>query len=185
MPESVPRWSPTTIRGVLRAHVTAHGDERGAFSELWRAAWTQPFSDESFVQLNLSRSLARVLRGVHAHRHQADLWMVAEGSGVAALVDLRGLLEDPSGQPMSELLQLAPGDQLYIPRLVAHGFYARTALTLVYLVSNEYDGSDELGFAWDDPDAAVAWPDRAPILSERDRANPPLRELVARLRAES
>jgi len=60
----------------------------------------------------------------------------------------------------------------------------------VYLVTNEYDGSDEAGFAWDDALAAVPWPlpaptpDGRPILSERDRANPSLVELVARLRAE-
>jgi hypothetical protein len=47
---------------------------------------------------------------------------------------------------------------------------------LVYLVTNEYDGSDEAGFAWDDALAAVPWPlpaptpDGRPILSERDRA---------------
>jgi dTDP-4-dehydrorhamnose 3,5-epimerase-like enzyme len=54
-------------------------------------------------------------------------------------------------------------------------------------VSNEFDGSDELGFAWDDPAVAVPWPpvpgtpDGGPILSGRDLANPPLAELVARL----
>ena len=63
-----------------------------------------------------------------------------------------------------------------------------TTLELIYLVTNEYDGSDELGFAWDDPTAAVPWPpvpatpDGRPILSERDRTNPTLPELVARLR---
>ena len=61
---------------------------------------------------------------------------------------------------------------------------------LVYLVTNEYDGSDEAGFAWDDPLAAVPWPlpaptpDGHPILSERDSANPSLADLVARLRLE-
>ena len=25
-------------------------------------------------------------------------------------------------------------------------------------MTNEYDGSDELGFAWDDPAVAVPWP---------------------------
>ena len=39
---------------------------------------------------------------------------------------------------------------LYIPRRVAHGFLALTDVSLMYLVSNEYDGTDELGFAWDD-----------------------------------
>jgi dTDP-4-dehydrorhamnose 3,5-epimerase len=55
-------------------------------------------------------------------------------------------------------------------------------------VTNAYDGSDELGLAWDDPDAAVPWPvmaethDGRPILSERDRSNPSLADLTARLR---
>jgi dTDP-4-dehydrorhamnose 3,5-epimerase len=51
----------------------------------------------------------------------------------------------------------------------------------VYLVSNEYDGSDELGFAWDDPDAAIPWPNAPAIMSERDRSNPPLRDVIAGL----
>jgi dTDP-4-dehydrorhamnose 3,5-epimerase len=76
-----------------------------------------------------------------------------------------------------------------IPPGVAHGFLALEALELVYLVSNEYDGSDEHGFAWDDATVAVPWPDVPgtahvrPVLSERDRSNPSLAELVARLRA--
>ena len=54
-------------------------------------------------------------------------------------------------------------------------------------MTNEYDGSDELGFAWDDPQVRVAWPELPglpggrPILSARDEANPSLAELVARL----
>jgi dTDP-4-dehydrorhamnose 3,5-epimerase len=75
-----------------------------------------------------------------------------------------------------------------IPTGVAHGFLALDDLELVYLVTNEYDGTDELGFAWDDPSAAVPWPtvpgtpDGRPILSDRDRSNPTLHELVASLR---
>jgi dTDP-4-dehydrorhamnose 3,5-epimerase len=61
---------------------------------------------------------------------------------------------------------------------VAHGFYARADLELVYLVTNEYDSTDELGFAWDDPDTAIPWPMNEPIVSARDRSNPPLRALL-------
>jgi dTDP-4-dehydrorhamnose 3,5-epimerase-like enzyme len=55
-------------------------------------------------------------------------------------------------------------------------------------VTNEYDGTDELGFAWDDPALEVAWPtipgtpDGRPILSGRDTANPSLAELLVRQR---
>jgi dTDP-4-dehydrorhamnose 3,5-epimerase len=74
-----------------------------------------------------------------------------------------------------------------IPVGVAHGFLALEPLELVYLVTNEYDGTDELGFAWDDPAVDVPWPmldltpDGRPILSERDRSNPTLAGLLAQL----
>ena len=64
-----------------------------------------------------------------------------------------------------------------------------TRSSSIYLVTNTYDGSDELGFAWDDPAVGVDWPTLAgtpggrPVTSERDAANPPLAELVVRLRA--
>jgi dTDP-4-dehydrorhamnose 3,5-epimerase len=84
--------------------------------------------------------------------------------------------------------ELAADGSVTIPPGVAHGFLALEALELIYLVSNEYDGSDEHGFAWDDPAAGVPWPpvprtpDGRPVLSGRDRSNPSLAELVARLR---
>ena len=83
---------------------------------------------------------------------------------------------------MCLLRQSGPGDAFYLPSGVAHGFYARDPITLIYLVTNECDGSDELGFAWDDPDVAVPWPDRSPILSPRDASAPPLRKLIDSLR---
>jgi dTDP-4-dehydrorhamnose 3,5-epimerase len=54
---------------------------------------------------------------------------------------------------------------------------------MVYLVSNEYDGSDERGFAWDDPAAAIPWPSCRPILSDHDPTNPPLAEALGQLAA--
>ena len=77
-----------------------------------------------------------------------------------------------------------------IPAGVAHGFLALEPLELLYLVTNEYDGSDELGFAWDDPTAGVAV--AAPSTRRRTAgrscptatgSNPTLAELVVRLRA--
>ena len=57
-----------------------------------------------------------------------------------------------------ETRELAADGWVYIPTGVAHGFLAIEPLQLVYLVTNEYDGADELGFAWDDPAVAVPWP---------------------------
>jgi dTDP-4-dehydrorhamnose 3,5-epimerase len=177
----VSAWVDGPIEGVLKRHLAGHPDERGSFSEVWRESWTAGLGDP-MRQANLSRSRARVLRGLHLHRRQADLWLVLEGQPFIALVDVRPALRGE--RPVTEVLDGQPGDALYIPRGVAHGFYAREDISLLYLVTNEFDGSDELGFAWDDDQAAVPWPDAAPILSPRDAAAPSLADLVGRLRAE-
>ena len=47
----------------------------------------------------------------------------------------------------------------------------------LYLVDAYYDGTDTTAIAWDDPDLAINWPIKDPILSQRDKNNPRFREL--------
>jgi dTDP-4-dehydrorhamnose 3,5-epimerase len=178
---------PSILPGVGFGAVVRHGDERGSFRELWRASG---HPDRSFSQANLSISAPGVLRGLHLHRRQDDLWIVAEGRAFVALVDVRPMIEG-SGPAVVESRELAADDWVVIPAGVAHGFLALDPLQLVYLVSTEFDGSDEFGFAWDDPIVKVPWPislptaSGRPILSPRDLANPSLADLVVSLRDRS
>jgi len=178
--------APSTLPGVRYGAIARHADTRGSFRELWRVG-DDP--GQPFVQANLSGSSAGVLRGLHLHRRQDDRWIVAEGRAFVALVDIRPLLDGSGSAPVVETRELAADEWVAIPAGVAHGFLALDPLQLIYFVTNEYDGSDELGFAWDDPSVAVAWPiltgtpDGRPILSDRDIANPSLAELLVRLRA--
>jgi dTDP-4-dehydrorhamnose 3,5-epimerase len=186
--------APSRLDGVRFGAVARFGDQRGSFRELWRASRQSELSESlaglphaPFVQANLSTSAAGVLRGLHLHRHQLDYWVVATGRAFVALVDVRPLLHG-DGAAAVETRELAADDWVVIPSGVAHGFLALEPLELHYLVTSEYDGSDELGFAWDDPDVGVAWPPLdgtpggQPILSDRDRSNPSLAALVERLR---
>ena len=51
---------------------------------------------------------------------------------------------------------------------------------LFYLVDSYYDGTDEWGVAWDDPDVGLDWGiEGVPILSPRDQNNPRLRDISA------
>jgi dTDP-4-dehydrorhamnose 3,5-epimerase len=176
---------PSSLPGVRYGAIVRHADQRGSFRELWRAA---DFPEEPFVQANLSTSAAGVLRGLHLHQRQDDLWIVADGRAFVALVDLRPMLDGTGSAPRIETRELGADEWVVIPTGIAHGFLALDPLQLIYLVTNEYDGSDELGFAWDDPAVGVPWPavagspDGRPILSERDQTNPSLAELVGRLR---
>ena len=191
---------PSELAGVRYGRIARFGDERGSFRELWRASLLGPLDPSSagapadteprFEQANLSTSAPGVLRGLHLHRRQLDHWIVTHGQAFVALVDVRPMLADPTVGPRVETRVLGEDDWVDIPSGIAHGFLALEPLELVYLVTNEYDGSDELGFAWDDPTAGVPWPtlpataDGRPILSGRDQTNPALVDLVARLRTD-
>lgn len=143
-------------------------DERGFFSEVGRVSdYLSPL-----VQMNHSHSKPGVLRGLHYHLRQADLWYLIKGEAQVALADLR----DRRSTIVMQTFTLAEGDPhaLYIPPEVAHGYLALTEVDLLYWVSEYYDGSDEYGVAWDDPTLAIPWEVNDPILSRRDLANPSL-----------
>ena len=176
-------WQTTPIPGVLRGSVQPAEDRRGSFAELWRASRLGTVVDRPFVQSNLSRSMAGVLRGMHFHRRQTDFWILAEGTATVALCDIRPILDGRGPSPVSHTFDMTPGESVLIPEGVAHGFYAPEPMALVYFVTNEYDGTDELGFRWDDRTAHIQWPVDSPILSDRDADNPSLDTAVAALQA--
>jgi len=166
----------TGIAGVRVFSLTAHEDRRGAVLEIFRREWL-PDSSE-MVQANLSVSRAGVLRGLHFHRRQADYWCVLTGDAFVGLYDLRS--GSPSQGVKAEVRLSAElgRSSLYIPKGVAHGFLAETDLMLAYFVDRPFDGSDEFGVAWNDPDVGIGWPVAEPVLSDRDRGNPPVADVA-------
>jgi len=158
-----------TIEGVVCVSLQAFGDDRGRFTETYRHSWL-PGSAE-MVQQNVSTKRAGAVVGLHFHLAQADYWYVASGRARVVLHDLR------VGSPTAgatETIEMGGESHLglYIPCGVAHGFAALTDLVLVYLVDAYYDGSDEHGLAFDDPDLGLDWGVAEPVVSGRDRANP-------------
>lgn len=116
---------------------------------------------------------------MHFHLRQTDMWLLLEGTAHVCLADLRNRLAGGS-DPIEQLAETYfPGDVVLIPEGVAHGFRALAPVALLYIVTNEYDGTDEHGFAWNDAEAGLEWPPGQPILSERDAAAPTLLETVA------
>lgn len=170
----------TAITGVTFARLRAFGDERGRFLETFRKEWFPQRSWER-IQTNRSDSVQGVLRGLHYHFKQVDYWYVPRGAVRVALADLR------VGSPTylaTEVIDIGDENQtgVFVPVGVAHGFYALTDVTLTYLVDNYYDGDDELGVAWNDPQLAIPWGADAPLLSARDQANPTVDQIPDHLR---
>ena len=143
---------------------------RGSFRELWRASAVGAIPDLAaparpgrpagrdprFVQANLSSVGGRACcAGSTIHRRQLDYWVGPAGRAFVALVDVRPVLGGRRGRSWrpgrAGGRRLGRDPDRRRPRVPRAG-----ALELLYLVTNEYDGSDELGFAWDDPAVARA-----------------------------
>jgi dTDP-4-dehydrorhamnose 3,5-epimerase len=171
----------TRLDGPVLLEPRSFRDERGFFLESYRSASLAEHGvHEAFLQDNHSRSTRDVLRGMHFQigAGQAKLVRVARGAILDVVVDVR------RGSPSfgewegfkldDEALRL-----LYVPVGFAHGFLVLSDVAdVLYKCSSYYDGAIERGFAWDDPDVAIAWPAREPIVSERDRTAPRLADIA-------
>jgi len=67
---------------------------------------------------------------------------------------------------------------LYVPPGFGHAFYVLSnSATVIYLTTEEYDPQLDAGILWSDPDLGIPWPDRSPIVSEKDAGLPSVRQL--------
>jgi dTDP-4-dehydrorhamnose 3,5-epimerase len=159
----------------------AHADDRGFFLETYRRdAYRDAGIDSDFVQDNHSRSVYGTVRAFHFQIQpgQAKLVRAARGSVFDVVVDLR---RDSPTYGEHEAFELSDENnrQLYVPIGFGHGFCVTSDIAdVTYKVSSYYDGANERGIAWDDPDLGVSWPVREPLVSDRDRSNPRLREIA-------
>lgn len=163
------------IPGVFVVELRSFADARGRFVEIFRKEWF-PQRSWDIVQSNRSESNAGVLRGLHYHHRQVDYWHVVQGRIQAAVVDLR---RSSKTFGASQLIHMDDEAMLglFIPKGVAHGFLSLSDATLLYIVDNYYDGADEYGVAWNDPEIGLAWSVDHPVLSSRDMNNPFLHEI--------
>jgi len=163
--------------GVKLTPLTMHADERGVFTELFRAEWPTGVRP---IQWNVVSSEANVLRGTHVHIRHDDYLIVIRGRASVGLKDLR------QGSPTEGLAAIVPVDgrrlaAITIPHGVLHGFYFHEPSTHIYAVSEYFDPADELGCHWADPDLGIEWPATDPLISARDANAEPLSALLARL----
>jgi dTDP-4-dehydrorhamnose 3,5-epimerase len=169
----------TAIPGVKLIEPDVFADARGVFLESWRRErYAELGLPQDFVQDNLSRSTARVLRGLHLQHPNAQgkLVTVLTGRVLDVVVDVR------RGSPTFRrhvAVELVEHRQLWIPPGLAHGFYVLSASAdVAYKCDAPYSAKDEIAVRWNDPSLGIAWPDTQPLLSPRDAAAPLLDEIA-------
>lgn len=171
----------TKLDGVVIIEPDVFGDNRGFFMESWnkkKMEETGLFYD--FVQDNHSKSTVKgTLRGIHfqkGNKAQAKLVRCVKGVVLDVAVDLRK--NSPTfKQWVGVELSAENKKQLLIPRGFGHGFVTLTDdVEFLYKADNYYALEADAGIRWNDPDIGIEWGVENPILSEKDKKNPFLKD---------
>lgn len=177
-------FRPLKLAEIVEIVPAKHGDDRGYFSEVFRADRFQAeIGRVEFVQENQSLSVRRgTVRGLHfqtAPCAQAKLVRCLAGAIFDVAVDLRQGSSN-FGQWIALELTAEKGNQLWIPPGFAHGFCTLLPDTIVcYKVTSFYSAEHDKGVAWDDEEIGISWPELADpqTLSAKDRVQPKLSAL--------
>lgn len=169
----------TTIEGLLVLERPTFADNRGFFREVFHLNELEEVLGYEFrpVQWNHSKSLPGVIRALHAENWN-KLVYPATGQMFAAIVDMR-----PESPTFAKIETFNFDDEhryaLFISKGLANSICANGSepVNYLYLADAYYTGSDTRAIAYDDPDLAIKWPVKDPVVSDRDKNNPRLREL--------
>ena len=175
------RFTPLALPEVILVEPDVHRDPRGFFVETYHLEkYRAGGITGPFVQDNHSRSVQGTLRGLHAQRRrpQGKLVRAVDGEMFDVAVDIRR--GSPTfGRWVGVRLSGENFRQLYVPPGFAHGFCVLSEVVNVeYKCTDFYDAADEIGLAWNDPDVGIEWPIRDPIISDKDRRLPALKNLL-------
>lgn len=155
-------------------------DERGYFFESYNfEKFREVLGGAVFVQDNESKSQKHVLRGLHFQRppySQGKLVRVINGAVLDVAVDLR---KNSPTYGKYKIAELTEENKLmyWVPPGFAHGFVTLEDDTIfTYKCSNIYNKASEGSILWNDPDINIDWGIKNPILSEKDRVGPLLKD---------
>ena len=168
------------LDGVFIIEPKVFKDARGIFYEVYSKKRYEEYGIPAhFVQDNHSVSEKGVLRGLHYQINpgQAKLVRVTRGEVFDVVLDIRK--ESPTyGKWWSLHLSETNKLQLYVPVGFAHGFCVLSeSAEFLYKCSDYYSPENERGIMWNDPDLAIDWPIKHPILSEKDKSYPRFRQI--------
>jgi len=175
---------PTSIDGLFTVTFKVFEDDRGSVMEFYRqsdfvAAGLPTLGDRP--QVNAPLTVKGALRGIHAE-FAHKLVSVASGKIYAVVVDLR---KDSPTAGQWQGFTLSRGDGLFIARGLGNSFQSISDEPSTYLYYFEQEWRPDMpGLACDplDKDLAIDWPiahGAGMILSEKDQANPSLKDVLA------
>lgn len=170
-----------SLKGAYIIKPVIHGDGRGFFMESYHEQKLQQQGISfHFIQDNQSLSIeACVIRGLHYQlnpKAQTKLVRVLSGAIYDVIVDIRN--SSPTfGQWVGVIISEYNQWQLLVPQGFAHGFCTLNPHTQVlYKVDEHYSPKHDRGIRWNDPALGIDWPTSTPVLSNKDKLHPTLKE---------
>jgi dTDP-4-dehydrorhamnose 3,5-epimerase len=154
--------SPLRIEGVQIEPRVAHPDDRGFFTELSRLGTgdlaSNIYRPGAALQLSAAETYPGVIKAVHYHFVQTDVWFPLTGMLQVMLCDLR-MDSATFGRVNSFYIGIHRRWALLIPPGVGHGYKVVGAApaTLIYLSDRHYSPADEGRLAYDDPNLNYDW----------------------------
>ena len=169
----------TSLPGVLLLEPRVFEDPRGFFLETFNSErFAKDGLSSSFAQDNWSRSVRHTLRGLHFQQPnpQGKLVWCMRGAVWDVAVDIRRgspTFGKSYGVELSESNKL----QLWVPPGFAHGFCTLSEIAdVMYKCTALYAPGCEGAILWNDPELAIEWPTRQPLLSKKDAEAPRLKD---------
>ena len=170
------------IKEVILITPKVFGDSRGFFMENYKKTDFEANGIiGEFNQDNHSKSSKGVLRGLHYQQEpfeQAKIVRCIKGKIFDVAVDIRKK-SSTFGKYVKVELSEDNKKMLYIPKGFAHGFVALSdEVEIVYKTQGEYHPEADRGIIWNDKDININWEiDFLPLLSEKDKNHPSLKEI--------
>ncbi len=171
----------TNIEGVFEIEPKVFGDSRGWFCETYsKKLFEENGINADFVQDNRSFSAKKgTLRGLHCQtdpKSQAKLVSCIKGEILDVAVDIR------KGSPtymkwVAVKLSQENKKMLFIPKGCLHGFVTLTDdVEISYKVDDFYSPENDRSICWCDEEIGVDWGTEEPILSDKDKNAPLLKD---------
>lgn len=180
------KFEPLPLPGACLIRFEPLADDRGYFARSFCAReFAAAGLETDFVQGNVSYNARRgALRGLHyqaAPGEEAKTVRCVRGEIFDVILDLRP--DSPAfGRWTAVVLREGEPVALYVPKGLAHGFQTlRDDTEILYGMSQYYSPELARGVLWRDPDLAIPWPEPAVVVSDRDNALPPWREVARSL----
>jgi dTDP-4-dehydrorhamnose 3,5-epimerase len=174
------KFEKLNIKGLVKVIPTIYTDKRGYFLENFnKFQYKQGGITVNFIQDNLSFSKKNVIRGLHYQLppfEQDKLVCVMKGEILDIAVDIRRNSET-FGKYEKLILSDTKREQFFIPKGFAHGFLVLSDFAVVqYKISAPYSPKQERGIIWNDSDLNIDWQVENPVLSDKDKLLPNLKE---------